>query len=479
MTIQRLSHFYLTNSKVSSSSIKNTINRRMIPPSQSLSYFQMCKSLSNDFSASSIQNISMPINVSKKIKRELEDLRFSPYKYEEFNSFINTSKEIVSQYLPETFLEIREHLIKKKISVLQITQLPIDDFLPLTPKKGGNLEEGAKSTFVLEGILLALSSIMTGCEPCNFRQEGHGQGPSLDNVVPIEALKEQKGSGGYKSNFGLHREGTFHRMSPTFLSFKGIRADHNREALTIVTPIADLLKHMNEKDIENLKKPVFTFYSPQVYNTMEMQGIPQGSDSPLIGSVLNFNEKGNLAKILLNLNGMSTEDNEAMISLKIFEGLLYQHASRFTLDSNNMVIVNNEICAHTRTGYQPRFDGYDRWFLRCYLSDKLWEKRYLKLKDLERDLGIGAEKSKELIECLQTSEMIDQNGVITEKFAQKERLFRKELIRERERVCQGVNAQGWSKNPDFLELPLKFQKDQGKIFNALLKISPAYPNRII
>lgn len=423
--------------------------------------------------ASSIKKVLLPKKLSYILKEELKQLPLSPYKIEEFDSFLSFSKEIVAQNLPDSFLEIKEMLINNQLGGIEITNLLIDDDLPPTPKKGGNLEEGSKTTFIAEGLLIGLSSFMTECNPFNFRQElVDGEPSMIHNIVPIRSFGDKQSNMGFKNNFFFHKENAHHHMTPTFLALKGVRADYDRKALTMVVCLKEVIKHLSCKDIENLQKPLFTFYPAPLHREMsEKYGVHLGTETSLKAPVLTYDSKGELSSICISFNGVDIEDGEAMISLKILEGLLYKYSKKIVLDQSNMVLINNRLSTHTRTGYHPKFGDFERWIIRCHLSDKLWAKRSVTPEAISKDLQIGVSQSRQILEHMKLLGMINQENELTSQFTKREQEFRKRRLTE-EKV-QSSDASF------FLDLPEPFQSKQEALINSLLKHGPVYPSRIV
>ena len=286
------------------------------------------------------------------------------------NSFADTSRDFVHQQLENGF------------GAVLIKGLPIDEMLPVTPSTGGSLPVSYKNTFVSEAMLMALGGL-TNAEPFNFRQEGRGTAPLIDNIVPIPSLKTQRGAGGFANNFPFHCESAWHRKRPDYLILLGIREAPDARTLVFST---QMLEHSKWQECSKDVKEWFRLKAPDLYTQMEHAGIPMGTGQYSFEPPIATGD----GKMRLNINFNGTEciHEEAVQWLAELEDFVESKTVGAVIAEGNALILNNHLTCHTRTGYTPSFNGLDRWFLRGYFKKDLWAKEQLpdRHDDIYKDL---------------------------------------------------------------------------------------------
>jgi hypothetical protein len=292
---------------------------------------------------------------------------FNPYVPDQQEAFISFVK---NEVVPEISEDVRLRLTRELsigCGLVFVTGLPVDRDLPPTPVRGGPLAAEYKTSFVAEGLLLALGCV-TGAEPYTFRQEGRGTAPILDNVVPIPELRGQKGAGGYENNFPFHCESSWHRKRPDYLGLIGVRgADDARTVAFSSRTLSTSDWPLDSLDIEGW----FRLRAPDLYLQMESSGVPLGTDRYSYVSPI----RESAGDVLLNINFNGTEciHAEAVSWLDRLETLIEECAYGVVLSAGTALLLNNTLSCHTRTGYSPQFTGEQRWFLRANFSRTLLE----------------------------------------------------------------------------------------------------------
>jgi len=327
-------------------------------------------------SLSSKATFTLPQDEHLRLKTAALECRFNPYEEKERELFIRSAQDSVATIFGKTTLAtIREKLLDG-LGVILIQGLPVDDNLPETPLEGGNLPEGFKRTFVSEFTSVVLGRTIRA-EPFNFRQEGWGSSPLIDNIVPVQKLKEQRGAGGYKNNFPFHSESAWHRLRPDFLLLNGLRGDP--EAQTLVFSV-DFLK--DDKDLlQDMPGPrQFRLAAPQLYQQMEEEGMPMGTNEYAYRDPIEKNRNGDLI-LNINFNGTDCRSSEAAAWLQRLEKFIEANSQFVKLDSGQALIANNDLTCHTRSGYTPVFNGRQRWFQRTYFHSGLWDASNRSIRD--------------------------------------------------------------------------------------------------
>lgn len=283
-----------------------------------------------------------------------------PYRPAYGEEFIRLARRSATLFSEPTGLAVR-HVLDEGFGGVLLENLPVDPELPATPSVGGPLRPGYKRTYVSEFLAVALGALIDA-EVFNFRQEGHGRAPLFDNVVPVAALREQRGAGGYANNFPFHCESAWHRMRPDYLVLVGVRADQG--ARTLLASISDIaragLAHTMPAGAYRLKPP-------DLYLQLHRAGMPLGT--PMFNGMAPI---GPDATINVNFNGTDCLGTPAVCWLAELEEFIEANAVGCVLGPGSALLMNNSRVCHTRTGYEPEFGATARWFLRANFKRGLW-----------------------------------------------------------------------------------------------------------
>lgn len=310
------------------------------------------------------------VTLSAQEREALNDMVLTipanPYVREEQECFIASTREAFVRALAEKTLRRINDELEFGLGAVLVTGLPIDSKIPKTPSSGGTLAPDYKRTFVSESVLLGLGSL-TGAEPFNFRQEGRGSAPLIDNIVPVRELRGAKGAGGYENNFPFHCESAWHRKRPDYLVLLGIRESPTAKTLVYSTQMLEAVGEL-------LSDPAFDspyrLKAPDLYVQMEELGIPMGTSRYVLTQPVHG--PATRRKLNINFNGTDCCNEAAVKWLARLESHVESAAVAAVLSPGNAIILNNDLTCHTRTGYSPAFKGKDRWFLRGYFKKNLW-----------------------------------------------------------------------------------------------------------
>ena len=295
-----------------------------------------------------------------------QNISTNPYVFAEQESFVASAKDLVVRAFHKATLDRIRAEIDSGFGAVLIRGLPSDPSLPDTPTRGGSLPPDYKKTFVSEALLLALGCL-TGSEPFNYRQEGRGTAPLIDNVVSVRELKSVKGSGGYENNFPFHCESAWHRKRPDYLVLLGIREDSTAKTLVFSTEMFDssVASLINDQG-----EGLFRVRGPELYGQMEENGIPLGTAKYVTLNPIESAATG--IRLNINFNGTDCANDAAVKWLSKLEAFIEDKAVATVLGPASALILNNHRTCHTRNGFSPSFNGDGRWFLRGYFKKDLW-----------------------------------------------------------------------------------------------------------
>jgi len=145
------------------------------------------------------------------------------------------------------------------------------------------------------------------------------------------------------------------------LNLTCLRADHKAEASTNLFSVAHIPESFLQEHEEVLTAPEFCFKPPQYMSN---------ESSRLQAAVLNFDKNGR-PSWCFNMNGMFGTTERARRVLQGLSKVMAASHVELQMVPGQAVFINNHTCLHSRgRGFEPKFDGTDRWLLRSFWSHK-------------------------------------------------------------------------------------------------------------
>jgi L-asparagine oxygenase len=226
------------------------------------------------------------------------------------------------------------------------------DALPPTPEARGYQLPLTHNT---TGNLLLVADVlgsMTG-----YADEKDGA--LAHEVHPVrgeEARIENTGS----VNFGFHTENAHHPMRPDFLGLLCLRQDHDRVAVTRMSSIRDAVADLSAHTISVLRGARFRALYPTSFVRGESGERPSSRPHPVV-----FGEDPEYF-MRFDLDNTYALDDEGKIALEELSAALDRNRREILLEPGDMAVINNNVAAHGRSAFTPRYDGDDRWLRRFY-----------------------------------------------------------------------------------------------------------------
>lgn len=255
------------------------------------------------------------------------------------------------QRLAETLIRFRRQA--NRYGSLLIRNLPTDPVLPDTPRDGKPAPD--KKTFFSEYSLL-MTMLQLG-EPISYSDEKDGV--LIQNICPVaghEAKQENTGS----TYLEFHTEDGFHPYKPDYLGLVCLRSDHERLAETATASIRNVLHVIPSTAITLLRQPLFRLrLSTSFLHGANSKEMYSAAMPVLTGNLLQ-------PEMCVDYFLMEATTPEAKWALELLKAELLKVASGFVLLPGDMVLIDNRLAAHARTGFTPRYDGKDRWLQRCF-----------------------------------------------------------------------------------------------------------------
>ena len=237
---------------------------------------------------------------------------------------------------------------------LLIKNLVLPESLIQKTPEGNNNRIGEKT------LIARIQSILINVIAEMISYEAEGYGRLFQDVIPMKTMETEQTSVGSNTELEIHTEQAFSKLRPDILSLSCLRGDP--EALTYILPIQKLCDNLTDNEILQLYKPLWKIgvdLSFKLNNKEFIDGDIRGPISILNGSyidpILVFDQD-----LMIGITDEATEIKEKII--KIY----YEHRNKHNLVPGEIILIDNLRSVHGRSRFLPRYDGYDRFLIRCF-----------------------------------------------------------------------------------------------------------------
>jgi L-asparagine oxygenase len=253
-----------------------------------------------------------------------------------------------------------------------ITGLPVDDDLPPTPAEG--TPDPAKHGQISDRAIL-LIAVLLG-EPVAYRAEKNGA--LVQNVYPTRSQKDTPSNESSTASLGFHTELTFsraaadrplHLASPDFVLLLGLRCPTDRLASTAVVDARRACARLDERQLATLRTAQFQLMAPYSFTRDADGSRPWSAPVALLRGPA---DAPSLAfDTACGVRALNAEADEAITALTdaCNDPDLGESVQ---LRTGDLLAINNNRCAHSRSSFPALFDGRDRWLQRVYVRRSIW-----------------------------------------------------------------------------------------------------------
>jgi len=219
--------------------------------------------------------------------------------------------------------------------------------VPKTPSTNNyNVGETTELCKHQEEIVKKFAPLVSYKEECN--------GAMFQDIVPVKSLSKLQTSTSSDQPLEIHTEQAFSEQRPTFISLACLRGDSN--AVTYILPLETVLKHLSTEDIEYLKKPMWMC-------RVDTSFILGGAKDVLHGPMPILREP---STIVFDQDLMSGIVPKADSMIQKIVDIYEKHKTSITLEAGDVLVLDNRIFLHGRSKFTPRYDGTDRFLIRCF-----------------------------------------------------------------------------------------------------------------
>jgi L-asparagine oxygenase len=271
--------------------------------------------------------------------------------------FYKQSKEC-SAHVPQRIknilngFELNEHRNDK--GFLLIKNVIVNDILLEKTPETNNTGIGEKT------LLARIQSIFINVISDMISYEAECQGRLFQDVVPIKSMETQQTSVGSNTELEIHTEQAFSKLRPDILSLACLRGDP--EAFTYILPVKVIMANLSDNEILQLFKPLWKIgvdLSFKLNNNEFMEGDMRGPIPILHGSyidpILVFDQD-----LMIGINEEANNLKEKIVNI------YHEHKYKHNLEPGEIIFINNLRAVHGRSRFLPRYDGYDRFLIRCF-----------------------------------------------------------------------------------------------------------------
>ena len=287
------------------------------------------------------------INLAKKITASPSD---------EPELFCEQSKEC-SQNIPQRIQNDLKCFSEKgsQAGFLLIKNIDLGDdkLFPKTPDNN-NSKIGEQT------ILARIQSMFINVIGEMISYEAEGYGRLFQDVVPVQSMSHNQTSIGSSVELEIHTEQAFSNLRPDILSLACIRGDIL--AKTYILPVSHIIQHMDEKEREMLRLPL---WKTGVDLSFKLNG-NEFIEGDIRGPLCIINGDKMDPRLIFDQDLMFGIDEESDKLVKKIVDIYYNHRHYHNLQSGEIILLDNNRAVHGRSPFSPKYDGNDRFLIRCF-----------------------------------------------------------------------------------------------------------------
>lgn len=253
---------------------------------------------------------------------------------------------------------VRRRLHRMRVSGethLLIRGLPTRHHIPETP---GQKHDRCQAPLYYQ-LMSALFSAQMGFMYRFSNKRGHAM---VEDVFPISSDNEKQ-IGSNSIQLDWHVEDAFHKARADYVSLLCLRSDP--AARTLLAAARTIVEELPEETRMQLQRRDYTFHSDETF----LSGQTFKRTSYII-------EPSQDPEFLFDPSFTVANHKAAELALIALAERIERCHQSIALQTGDLLIFDNRRVAHSRTEYQPRHDGSDRWLVRSLMVESTW-----KLKD--------------------------------------------------------------------------------------------------
>lgn len=261
-----------------------------------------------------------------------------------------------TQFLPEDIFETLYHFSRHgcETGFLLFKGGSTEDTVNIETPVHNNLKIGEKTDLAkIQGILVSAIGNMVA-----YEAEGYGR--LYQDIIPMKSMEKVQTSVSSAVELEIHTEQAFSRLRPDILSLSCIRG--HEQAFTYILPVKYILNNMTKDEIELLRKPMWTISVDLSFKLCGQEFLDGDLRGPI--PIIHGSEEDPLLVFDQDLMKGVDELSHSMIG-KIVD-IYYRCRLKHNLKPGEIILVDNNRAVHGRSPFIPKYNGYDRFLVRCF-----------------------------------------------------------------------------------------------------------------
>jgi len=269
-----------------------------------------------------------------------------------------------SKYIPKRLQTIVNEFVEHGSSTgfLLIKNCKIEN-LEQTPQ---NNQQKIGETTILSKIQAIFIHSMG--EMIAYEAEGYGR--LFQDVVPIQSMENTQASVSSGVELEIHTEQAFSKLRPDILSLSCLRGDPN--AFTHILPVKYIINNLTTEECAILREPLWKIgidLSFKLHGLQFADGDIRGPipilSGPLTNQVLVFDQD-----LMIGITP------EADVLIKKVVEIYYKYKIAHNLCPGEIIFIDNNRAVHGRSPFYPKYDGQDRFLVRCFATFNLEKSKH-------------------------------------------------------------------------------------------------------
>jgi hypothetical protein len=160
----------------------------------------------------------------------------------------------------------------------------------------------------------------------------------------------------------IHTEQAFSKLRPDILSLSCLRGDPN--AFTHIFPVQFIIDNMDERELGLLRQPLWITSVDMSFKLNNYDFIDGDVRGPF--PILYGNEDD--PKLLFDQDLMTGINEQANVLLTKIVDIYYATKLKHNLKPGEIIFIDNHRAVHGRSSFSPKYNGRDRFLIRCFIS---------------------------------------------------------------------------------------------------------------
>ena len=185
----------------------------------------------------------------------------------------------------------------------------------------------------------------------------------------------------------IHTEQAFSNLRPDILSLSCLRGDEN--AFTYILPIQKIIDNVTPEELHLLKQPLWNCgvdLSFKINGNDFIDGDIRGPFS-IITDIIN-NEKCEDYNLIFDQDLMTGINEDANNMITKIVDIYYKERISHNLKPGEIIFVDNRRAVHGRSPFIPKYDGNDRFLIRCFSTFDYDKSKYARINNNRNILAI-------------------------------------------------------------------------------------------